>query len=119
MKERAMALCAEGENCSRAILRAAAEKFEFSLSDEMIDSCNAVSAGFGIGGMCSAIVAGVMVLGVLFPTDEAKQKSLLLFLKAQGKWNCMDCCRLSANREDCSELIGEIAELVEEIIKEA
>ncbi len=118
MKERAMALCAEGENCSRAILVAAAEEFGFSLSEEMMDSCNAISAGFGIGGMCSALVAGVMVLGILFPTEEAKQKSLLLFFKVQENWNCVDCCRLSANRENCNELIGQIAELLEEVIRE-
>lgn len=116
MKERAMALCAEGENCSRAILRAASEKYEFPLSQEMLDSCNAITAGFGVGGMCSALVAATMVLGVLFPVDEAKQKSLLLFFRVQEQWNCIDCCRLSADRENCNSLIGEISAILEEII---
>ena len=116
MKERAMALCCEGENCSRAILRAAAEQYGFPLSQELIDSCNAISAGFGVGGMCSALVAAVMVLGILFPTDEAKQKSLILFYRVQERWNCIDCCRLSANKEDCNDLIGEISAMLEEII---
>lgn len=111
-----MALCAEGENCSRAILRGAAEKYDFPLSEELLDSCNAISAGFGVGGMCSALVAAVMVLGILFPTDEAKQKSLLLFCRVQERWNCIDCTRLSANRENCNDLIGEISGILEEVI---
>lgn len=118
MKKRAMALCAEGENCSRAILRAASEKYGFPLSQEMLDSCNAISAGFGVGGMCSALVAAAMVLGVLFPTDEAKQKSLLLFFRVQEQFGCIDCCKLSAGREDCNSLIGEISEIIEEIISD-
>ncbi|MCQ4936817.1 MULTISPECIES: C-GCAxxG-C-C family protein [Anaerotignum] len=119
MKERAMALCMEGENCSRAILRAASETFGFPLSEELLMSCNAISAGFGVGGICSALVAGVMVLGILFPIEEAKQKSLILLCRAQGNWNCVDCCRLSARRENCNDLIGEIAQMLEEIIREA
>lgn len=111
-----MALCAEGENCSRAVLRAASEQFGFPLSQELLDGCNAISAGFGVGGMCSALVAAVMVLGIMFPTDEAKQKSLILFCRVQERWNCIDCCRLSANREDCNDLIGEISAILEEII---
>lgn len=118
MMERAMLLCSQGENCSRAILRAAAEKYGFPLSDELLNSCNAISAGFGVGGMCSALVAAVMVLGILFPTEEAKQKSLLLFCSIQERWNCIDCCRLSANRENCNDLIGEISEILEEVIHE-
>ncbi len=113
-----MALCCEGENCSRAILRAAAEQYGFPLSEELLDSCNAISAGFGVGGMCSALIAAVMVLGILFPTEEAKQKSLILFCQVQERWNCMDCCRLSANKENCNDLIGEISAILEEIICE-
>jgi len=111
-----MALCAQGENCSRAVLRAAAEKYGFPLSQELLDCCNGISAGFGVGGTCSALVAAVMVLGILFPVDEAKQKSLILFCRVQEQWNCIDCCRLSANREDCNDLIGEITAILEEII---
>lgn len=111
-----MALYTEGENCSRAILRAASEKYKFPLSQELLDSCNAMSAGFCIGGMCSAIIAGVMVFGVLFPADEAKQKSLILFCNVQDRWNCMDCCKLSAKRDNCNDLIWEISAIIEEII---
>lgn len=118
MTERAMLFCSQGENCSRAILRAAAEEYGFPLSEELLNSCNAISAGFGVGGMCSALVAAVMVLGILFPTEEAKQKSLLLFCKMQERWHCIDCCRLSANRENCNDLIGEISEILEEVIRE-
>lgn len=111
-----MALCAEGENCSRAILRAASEEYGFPLSEELLKSCNAISAGFGVGGICSALVAAVMVLGILYPMEVAKQKSLILLCRAQGEWNCIDCCRLSAKRENCNDLIGEISGMLEEII---
>lgn len=116
MKERIRQLCCQGENCSRCILRGAAECYGFALPQELMESLNAISAGFGIGSVCSALVAGVMVLGILFPTDEAKQKSLLFFSLVQEKWHCLDCARLSADREDCRALLGEIADILQEVI---
>ena len=116
VKEKAMNYCAAGENCSLGLLKAAAEVYGFGLSEEMKHSCAAINSGFGVGSFCSALVAAVMIFGILFPAEEAKQKRLLFLMKIREKYGTLDCCTLSANRADCVDLIGEMAELLEESI---
>lgn len=105
-----------GESCSHIILLAAADKYNLTLSEDMMNSCRAIRAGFGIGGICSGLIAGVMVLGMLFDEEEARQKSLQLFCMFQGTYQCMDCGRLAVNREDCEDVLVEIGERLEEIV---
>lgn len=117
MKEKTMVYCREGENCSLALLRAAADVYGFSLSKEMIDSCGALCSGFGIGGICSALVAAIMVLGILFEPEEAKKRRLFFLLAARERFGAMDCQTLSAGKLDCTDLMGDIAALLEENIQ--
>ena len=116
MKEKTIAYCRAGENCSLALLRAASDQYGFPLSKELIDSCGAVCSGFGIGGICSALVAAIMVLGILFDPEEAKKKRLFFLLAFREKFVAMDCPTLSAGKLDCTELMGEIGALLEETI---
>lgn len=116
MKEKTMTYCRAGENCSLGLLRAAADKYGFPLSQEMIDSCGALCSGFGIGGICSALVGAIMVLGILFEPEEAKKRRLFFLLAFQERFGAMDCPTLSAGKLDCTELMGEIGALLEETI---
>lgn len=116
MKEKTMAYCRAGENCSLGLLRAASDQYGFLLSQEMIDSCGAVCSGFGIGGICSALIGAIMVLGILFEPEEAKKRRLFFLLAFREKFDAMDCPSLSAGKLDCTELMGEIAALLEETI---
>lgn len=116
MKENTLAYLTQGESCSRSILLGAAKTYNFPLCQSTLDSCNAIQAGFCIGGICSALVGAVMVLGILFPEKEAQQKSLLLFSEVQSHWNCLDCCKLTLQMENCQDFIGELCELLDEIM---
>lgn len=118
MKERVMYWCKEGENCSRAILRAAAEQYGFPYTSEMENSCAAVNAGFGIGGFCSGLIACIMVLGMLFDEEEAKAKRLDFLMRFRAAYGSLDCGALSGDRADCVELMGEMGRLLEECITE-
>lgn len=117
LKERVRAYCEAGENCSRGILQAAAEEYGIPLSEDILTACGGISGGFGIGGMCSGIVAAVMVLSLLFDADEVKCKRILLLIKMQERFGYLDCCRLSALGEDCSGVLMEIAEILQEVIE--
>lgn len=110
LKERAIFYCNAGENCSRAILKAGAEYFDIELSEDMLNSCNAISSGFGIGGICSGLVAGVMLLGLLFDDEEARQKSLLFFCYVQTELGGLNCCEIAGveNCERVMEIIGDV-----------
>ena len=72
LKERIKKYCQAGENCSRIILQAAAEEYNISLSQDILTSCSGISGGFGIGSLCSGLIAAVMVLGLLFVNSEYK-----------------------------------------------
>ena len=91
LKERIRTDCGNGDNCSQVILRAVAEEYGISLSEELFCACRGIHGGFGINGMCSGIVAGVMALGLLCE-EELKLKRILFLLrvdvyKRQG-WGC-------------------------------
>lgn len=117
LKERIQAYCDRGENCSRIILQAAAEEYDISLSEDILAACGGIQGGFGIGGMCSGIVAAVMVLGLLLEEEEIKLKRILFLLKVQERFCGLDCCRLSALGTDCSSVLEGIAEVLQEVIE--
>lgn len=118
LKARIQALCNGGDNCSQIILRAAAEEYGFSLPEELLAACEGIHGGFGINGMCSALVAAVMVLGLLCDAEELKLKRILFLLQAQERFGSLDCCRLSALGADCSGVLGEIADILQEVLEE-
>jgi C_GCAxxG_C_C family probable redox protein len=106
----------QGYNCSRCIIMAAAEKFGFPLPQEVSDCCCGVNNGFGVGTICSALVGSVMVFGILFSEEKTKLMRLELFIQFQEKYGGLNCCMISACREDCDDVIGDIAELTEKLI---
>ena len=117
LKERVRAYCMAEESCSRVILRAAAEEYGVSLSEDILAACGGINGGFGVGGMCSGLVAAVMALGLLFDEEEVKIKRILFLVKVQEKFGGLDCCRLSALGEDCSSVLEGIAEILQEVIE--
>ena len=115
LKERIQKYCQTGENCSRIILQAAAEEYDISLSQDILHSCNGISGGFGIGSLCSGLIAAVMVLGLLFDEETVKEKRILFFFLVQEKSGVLDCMRLSS--DDCTELLEMIGEVLQEVIE--
>ena len=96
LKERIRTYCGNGDNCSQVILRAVAEEYGISLSEELFCACRGIHGGFGINGMCSGIVAGVMAFvrggGVEAETDsvsssgtESIRQSGLLYAFGSGR----------------------------------
>ena len=117
-QERVQAYCTTGENCSRIILKTAAEEYDIPLSEDILFACSGIQGGFGIGGICSGIVAAVMVLGLLFAEEDVKSKRILFLFRIQECLGCLDCCKLSAVSEDCSNILMEIAAILQDVIEE-
>ena len=115
LRERIRTYCQAGENCSRIILQAAADEYNISLSQDILTSCNGISGGFGIGSLCSGLIAAVMVLGLLFDEETVKEKRILFFFLVQEKSGVLDCMRLSS--DDCSEILEMIGEVLQEVIE--
>ena len=118
LKTKVRNYCGLGENCSRVILQAAAEEYGFSLSKDILAACGGINGGFGIGGICSGLVAAVMVLGLLFAEEEVKWKRILFLMKVQERYGSLECGRLSALQTDCKEILEGIADILQEVIEE-
>lgn len=119
LKDRIRAHCDAGEDCSRILLRSAAEEYGLPMPETLLTACSGLNGGFGINGICGGLLAAVMVLGLLFDEDTVKSKRIQLFSMAQERFGALDCRRLSARGGglDCSTLLEEIAELLQKTIE--
>ena len=117
MKQKALYYHEKGYNCSFVILKAGAEKYGIDLPEEAEQSCCAVSSGFGVGSICCALVGAVLLFGLLFSEEKAKTLRMQLFVLFHDKYESLNCCAISAHRQDCIEVIGDIAVLTEELIE--
>ena len=124
IKETAVTMHANGYNCAQAVL---AGSEEYTGLDEK--TALAIAAGFGgglrSGEVCGAISGAVMAIGMKFPfTDssdaEAKAKiaalAKLCVAKAKERYGCVLCRELKEKGINCSELIGYMSDVAEEII---
>lgn len=102
--------------CSRSILMAFRDKYGY-VTDEVIDAANAINNGFGIGGICSALVAGIMILGLLYEGNGANSERIRLMTAFQCRFCSINCMSLAREREDCVDLMDFICDYLEELIK--
>ncbi len=116
MRTRAISFHSQGYNCSSCIIMAASEKFNFAIPQQISDCCGGINNGFGVGTICSALVGSIMVFGILFSEETTKLMRLELLMRFQSKYGGLNCCMISACREDCDEVIGDIAEYTDELI---
>lgn len=125
VKDKALEYHRNGYNCAQSVLAACSEYA--GLDDR---TSLAISAGFG-GGMrsgeiCGAVSGGLMALGMAFPFNdaadlEAKNKISSLARKivsaCRDEYGAVRCIELKQSGVSCTETIGRMAEIVEEIIK--
>lgn len=125
LKEDALKLHEEGYNCSQSILVACRDYT--GLDDK---TALAISAGFG-GGMrsgevCGSISGAIMAMGMIYPFTDAEDKeasrktasmSKKCMTAVKEKYGCVTCRQLKRRRVSCEEIIGFMAETVEELLK--
>lgn len=120
MKEKAEQLFNEGYNCSQCILKAGESSFGVPISKSCIRMCGAVNTGFGIGEICSVLIAGIMLFGLLFDQETAKRLRLKLLDECTQKYGKLSCGYLKSSEVksgDCGRLIYELSGLIEQIIR--
>jgi len=121
MKEKALHFYAQGYNCSQCILKAAETVYSIPVSRQSMSICSGISTGFGVNGMCSVLIAGVMALGLLFDEGTVKRLRVKLLTRFHERFRSMDCGALKAQRQSgmhCEAIVGEVASLLETIIAE-
>ncbi len=121
MKESAIYFYRQGYNCSACILKAAEKHFDKTIPKQSYWMCQGINTGFGIGGMCSVLIAAIMVFGFLFDNETVKRLRIKLFNEFKETYPNMNCSELLKERrsgEKCETVVGFIAELTEKLIKE-
>ncbi len=120
MKDKAMSYYRQGYNCSQCILKAYESEYRTVLNKQCFAMCQAVNTGFGIGSICSVLVAGIMLFGMLFNEATAKRLRIKLLDEFGSRYGNMNCGALRNNRKNCGcdELVGEIAGITQALIEE-
>jgi C_GCAxxG_C_C family probable redox protein len=121
MREKAVEYYRKGYNCSQAVIKAAEHRFGIRVPAQSIDMCRGVNNGFGSGNICCALIGAVMVFGIMF--SESKTKALRIklldaFAQRRGSLSCGALTRNGRDSSVCVGIVGDIAELTEEIIVE-
>lgn len=124
VKDNALKMHENGYNCAQSVLAGAGE---YTGIDE--NTALAIAAGFGgglrSGEVCGAISGAVMAIGMKFPfidanDAEAKEKIAALAKKcvamAREKYSCVSCLALKESGVSCSEIIGYMADVAEELM---
>lgn len=123
MKSLAVNYHKQGATCAESIIMAASEKGFCDKS--LVAAAMPFSGGISSGCLCGAVAASLIVLGVNFDknTSRAKAKEFMDLFKNNHKATC--CRVLSAgfergsveHRNNCSNLIAECAETLENMVK--
>ncbi len=127
IKEKALEYHAAGFNCAQSVLAACKEYTGLDDSAAL-----AISAGFGgglrSGEICGAISGAVMALGLVCPFNEADNAEAKVKI-AELAESCVSSCKeeydyircldLKRSGVNCSEIIGKMAEIAENMIIKA
>lgn len=118
MKDKVLDYYHQGYNCSQCILKAAEQKYKLPISKQSLNLCSGISNGFGIGGFCSVIVAGIMIFGSLFDEETVKRLRLKLVDTFQEKYSSLNCLQLRKKNGEhfCEFFIPEVADMIDKII---
>ena len=119
MKSLAVTFFQSGFNCSQSILKAAEIIYKIKVPDQSFNMCKGVGSGFGAGNFCCALVGGIMVFGLMFDETSTKCMRIRLLDLFYQKYRSTHCAILTKKmNENCEQIIADVAEMTQEIIKE-
>lgn len=120
MKDKVLNYYYQGYNCAQCILKSAEQKYRIPISKQSLNLCCGLNNGFGIGGFCSVIVAGIMILGLLFDDKTVKRLRIQLMNAFQDKYSSLNCAELRNKKGEfyCEKFIPEAAEIIDNIIEQ-
>ncbi len=119
LKDRALYYYKNGFNCSQCLLKACENVYGIPISKQSLKLCTAINNGFGIDNICSVLISGIMIFGLLFDEITAKKLrlQLLTIFKSKHSLDCMSLKKEFAGK-NCDAIIVEISDIVEKLINE-
>jgi|GEM_PF-267245 len=121
MEKEALNYFEQGCNCSQCIIKALESYYNLNIDQQCVAMCSAVNSGFGVGGMCSLLTAGIMSFGLLFDEATAKRLRMKLLNEFTDQYDSINCGALIRDQQDengCKQLICDVAGLIRRIIDE-
>jgi len=115
LRERAARYFGEDYNCAQCILKAAEEEYGVEVAGQFYPALAAVSGGLGIGAACCALVAGIMLFGLVADESAAKSMRIRLLAEFSDLYSDINCAAL-ARGGDCGRIIGDIADIIDGIM---
>ena len=112
LEENARAYHKKGNNCSKAVYAAYADKL--GLTPE--EALKAAPAPRSVAGQCGALLAGKKVLEQLKP--EAVEELDKKFIETYGHTECAKLIALHGLKKYCNDYVGNSAKWVEELLNE-
>ena len=112
--KRASEFYRRGESCSACVLKAYEAVYGEKLPKDLYAICPGLNNGFGIGGLCSAAAAGVIVLAYRLRDETKIKQARIYFLSAvSDKLKSTSCGKL---KSDCKTAVFECGEMLEKTI---
>ncbi|MBR5468220.1 MAG: C-GCAxxG-C-C family protein, partial [Firmicutes bacterium] len=116
MEIKSVIFCEMEENCSQRVFEEVCKNCGIKTDEKMMDMLNGINAGFGIKGICSAIVGGICALGCVCSEEEMKTIRLLLFEDFSERFSSLNC-GFAETEEGCAEIIEFVQRWAEEKIR--
>ncbi len=115
MKRLAYKYYCEGYGCGQCIIKAADEKYSLNLNTDLIRATGALGSGCGYGGLCTVLMAVIMIFGIMFDEITAKSLRIAFLEDFSGKYSSFNCCSLSA-KFNCGDIIKFAADIADRLI---
>ena len=119
LKDLAVFYYNKGYTCSQCVLKAFEDKYSYPIDQNLYTPLNAVNTGFGVGSVCSALVGGVFIFGLVFDEITAQRARLKLLANFDAYYNTLNCSGLSNARTGyggCEKIISSAAYFTEIIL---
>jgi len=102
-------------------MKAADNCYELKLNRSALNMCEGINNGQGVGSVCSVLLAGIMIFGLLFDEDETKIARMMLLNKCCEKYGSLDCAVMKKwrkNGKNCEDIIFDVSNMVGKIVEE-
>lgn len=119
MEKLAVQYYQDGYGCSACIIKAAEHKYGIKLDSKAYKMLASINTGFGVGEMCSVVIACVMVLGLIYGEQDYKKPRLVFLNEFQQQFGSTNCTYLLRYRKEdtmCQNLVESAAKLLDKVI---
>ena len=118
LKERALEFYEMGYNCSQCILLAFSQVYNLPFSEKELSVFCGLNNGFGINEFCSAIVGGILALGLMFEEEVVVELRVIFLTELRKNIKSFYCGRIKGAENGCLAVIAEVCDVLEKIISE-